>query len=147
MMDSATSLRIAARLEHLNDIRRFVQETAAALGSDAEGVADVLLAVTEAATNVIVHGYGDQAGFIEIVVDQVGDALVICLRDQATQFDPTSLPAPDLSLPLEQRPLGGLGVYIMTSVMDEVSYSALPGGGNQLTMVKRGVMQDNSRNV
>ena len=64
---------------------------------------DVLLAVDEAATNVVVHGYQGREGVIEIEVLREGDALVIRLRDEAEPFDPTSLPPPDLAVPLAEH--------------------------------------------
>ena len=137
-----SNLCIAAELESLGAIRRFVQETATAMGSGPTAVSDVLLAVDEAATNTILHGYQGQPGLIEVEVGRAGDDLVVRLRDQAAPFDPTQVPPPDLNLPLEQRPVGGMGVYLIQQLMDEVTYSTTPQGGNQLVMVKRGVLAD-----
>ena len=64
-------------------------------------------------------------------------ALAVRLRDQAPRFDPTTLPLPDPSLPLEERILGGMGVYLMRRAADEIRYRALPGGGNELTLMTR----------
>jgi serine/threonine-protein kinase RsbW len=72
-------------------------------------------------------------------VSRADDALVIHLHDQATPFDPTEVPPPDLTVPLEQRPVGGMGIYLMQQLMDEVSYRTTPQGGNWLTMRKRGM--------
>jgi serine/threonine-protein kinase RsbW len=110
-----------------------------ALGVDAATIPDVVLAVDEAATNIILHGYQGQEGIIEIEVEQEGDALVVRLRDEAVPFDPTSVPLPDLTVPLEQRAPGGLGIYLIRQVMDEVAYRITSQGGNELTLVKRGV--------
>jgi len=89
-MDTESSLRIAAELKNLSIIRRFVRETTTALGADPDAISDVVLAVDEAATNSIVHGYQGQPGIIEIKVRRMGDSLVVCLRDQATSFDPAA---------------------------------------------------------
>lgn len=110
-----------------------------ALGVDAATIPDVVLAVDEAATNIILHGYQGQEGIIEIEVVQEGDALVVRLRDETVPFDPTSVPPPDLTVPLEQRAPGGLGIYLIRQVMDEVMYRITSQGGNELTLVKRGV--------
>jgi len=132
-------LRVAAELENLGAIRRFVQEAAAALETDPAVIPDVLLAVDEAATNIIIHGYRGRSGLVELEVSRADDALVIRLHDRATPFDPTEVPPPDLTLPLEQRPVGGMGIYLMQQLMDEVTYRTTPQGGNWLTMLKRGV--------
>jgi len=136
-MKSGTSLRFSAELKNLAAIRRFVQERAEALQADPALIPDIIQAVDESASNIILHGYQGQPGTIEVEVVLVGDDLVIRLRDQAPPFDPTGVPTPDLTLPLEARPLGGLGVYLTRVLMDDVSYRAPAQGGNELTLVKR----------
>jgi serine/threonine-protein kinase RsbW len=138
-MDTSSSLRIAAELNSLAEIRRFVQETATALGIDPAVIPNLILAVDEAASNIITHGYQGQGGIIEVEVSREEDALVIRLRDEATPFDPTSVPPPDLILPLQQRPVGGLGIHLIGQAMDEMTHRIMPQGGNELTLVKRGI--------
>jgi len=138
-MDMESRLRIAAELKNLSVIRRFVQDGAAALDADPDALSDMLLAMNEAAANIIVHGYQGQPGMIEIEARRTRDSLVVCLRDQATLFDPTGVPPPDLTLPLERRPFGGMGVYLMRQLVDEVTYRVTPQGGNELTLVKERV--------
>lgn len=138
-MNSKSSLRLTAELKNLARIRRFVEKTATALGVDAAAIPDLLLAVDEAATNIIVHGYEGQEGPLEVEVEREGDALLIRLRDEAAPFDPTAIPPPDLSLPLEERPIGGMGIYLMHRCMDQVTHSCPPQGGNELILVKKGI--------
>lgn len=138
-MDRESTLHIAAELENLAVIRRFVEKSATALGADPAATSDVVLAADEAATNVMVHGYRGQPGTIEIEVSRMGDALVVCLRDRAAPFDPTTVPPPDLNRPLEERSPGGMGIYLMRHLVDEVTYHATPQEGNLLTLVKRGL--------
>ena len=138
-MNTKSSLRIAAELKNLSEIRRFIQEAASALGFDPAMTHNVPLAVDEAVTNIIVHGYQCQGGAIEIEVSREGDALVIRLRDEAAPFDPTNTPLPDLTLPLEQRSPGGLGIHLIRQIMDEMTHRVTPQGGNELTLVKRGL--------
>ncbi|MBM4466217.1 MAG: ATP-binding protein [Chloroflexi bacterium] len=111
-MKPSISLHIAAELKNLAAICLFVEEVATALGVDPAIIPDVVLAVDEAASNIIIHGYQGQGGAVEIEVGQEGDALVIRLRDEAAPFDPTTVPAPDLTVPLEQRAVGGLGIHL-----------------------------------
>lgn len=132
-----TSLRIAADLKQLAAIRRFVEEAAAAFKIDPDAILDVVQAVDESAANIIMHGYRGQPGSIEIAVRRDGNALVIQLRDQARPFDPTSVPPPDVTLPLERRPVGGLGIYLTRLLVDEMRHRATPQGGNELTLVKK----------
>lgn len=139
MMTNApfASLCIAAKLENLAAIRRFVEDTMTALGIDPATIASTILAVDEAASNIITHGYQGQPGDIEIDVRRERNALLICLRDCAPPFDPTSVPEPDLDVPLEQRAAGGLGVHLMRQTMDKVTHRVTPRGGNELLLIKR----------
>jgi serine/threonine-protein kinase RsbW len=130
-------LRIAARLESLGQIRSFVQEAALARDAGPIALRHILLAVDEASTNIIVHGYRGQDGTIEVAVAREGEKLIIRLRDTAEPFDPTTVPPPDLAVPLEERPIGGLGVQLVRQVMDDVSHRVTPEGGNELTLVRR----------
>jgi len=98
---------------------------------------DLVLAVDESATNIIMHGYRGQPGDIEVEIRRAPDAVVIYLRDRAPPFDPTRLPAPDVTLPLEQRPIGGLGVYLTRQLMDSVTHRLTSQGGNELTLIKK----------
>jgi serine/threonine-protein kinase RsbW len=136
-MSKRSSLRITADLENLTVVRRFVQETMQTLGVESDVVHEMVLAVDEAVSNIIVHGYQRRQGAIDVEIEQDGDALLVCLRDSAPPFDPTTVPSPDLTSPLERRAVGGLGVYLMRQSVDEVSHRVMPQGGNELTLVKR----------
>lgn len=131
------SLRVVAKLENLATIRRFVEKATTALDVDPATVADAVLAVDEAASNIILHGYRGQPGIIEIEVERTGNTLAIRLRDEAAPFDPTSFPTPDLTLPLEQRAVDGLGIHLIRQIMNEVTHRTTPQGGNELLLVKR----------
>ena len=139
-MNSGATLKVKAELENLVVIRRFVKERAQALLTKPTAIDDIVLAVDEAATNVMVHGYQSEAGQIEIEIQPEESSLIIRLRDQAPVFDPTYVPEPDLTLPFDQRPLGGLGVFLIRHFMDQVIYHPTPGGGNELTLIKEGVL-------
>jgi serine/threonine-protein kinase RsbW len=139
-MSNVVSLRVEADVAQLATIRAFVEQHARALGIDAFDIYDLILAVNEVATNIVVHGYRGRSGVIEIELRQLGDAIEIRLRDQAPPFDPTRVPTPDLTLPLQKRPLGGMGVHVTRELMDVVHYRETPDGGNELTLVKRAIV-------
>ena len=138
-MNRRFSLHVAAELENLAVVRRFVQEAAEVLSVEPSAIDDVVLAVDEAVTNIVTHGYRGRQGGVDIDVTQDGDSLVVRLQDNAPAFDLAAVPLPDIALPLEQRPLGGMGVYLMRQAVDEVIYRALPRG-NELTLIKRNVV-------
>jgi serine/threonine-protein kinase RsbW len=140
-MNVASTLRIPAKVKNLRAIRRFVEERATALGVAPDALYDVILAVDEATTNIMVHGYRGQPGLIEVQVEREGDSLVVRLRDRATPFDPHDVPPPDLSLPLEERPIGGMGIYMMKQLVDQVTHLVPPQGGNELSLIKKGIVK------
>jgi serine/threonine-protein kinase RsbW len=136
-MATTQPLRIAAQVENLEAIRDFVAHRADALGASQKAIDHCILASDEAATNIIVHGYKNRGGDIEIEVSREGDYIVIRLRDKAPPYDPDKVPAPNLSLPLEERPLGGLGIYLIRHYMDDLNHRLRPDGGNELTLKKK----------
>ena len=124
-----------AGLDDLAEIRRFLQNRAAELQVDPSTTYDILLAVTELVTNTMVYGYQSEPGFIEVEMYLENDSLIIHLRDHAALFNPTQIPTPDLSLPLEERAIGGVGIYLAKQVVDQLTHRELPHGGNELTLV------------
>lgn len=99
-------------------------------------VFDVQLAVEEACANVIDHAYRGQGGALQINFEALNGDVIITLHDWGHPFDPDAIVPPDTSLPLRQRPIGGLGLHLMHRLMDEVKFSFGPEG-NALRMVKR----------
>jgi serine/threonine-protein kinase RsbW len=131
-----SSLLIAAELGNLAAIRRFVLAEAESLEAGRAAIEDMIQAVDESATNVIKHGYAGQPGTIEIEVAREGDDLMVRIRDHAPHFDPTTYPSPDLTLPLERRRYGGMGIHLTRECTDAVIYRVAPDGANQLTLLK-----------
>jgi anti-sigma regulatory factor (Ser/Thr protein kinase) len=125
-----------ARLQDLAAIRAFLHSAATELGVDDSTIPDLVIAVNEAAANILRHGYPGKTGPIEIEVEREPDSIVIRLRDEAAPFDPTSVAPPDLSVPLERKRAGGLGVHLTRTGVDEMTHSALHNVGNELTLVK-----------
>jgi serine/threonine-protein kinase RsbW len=123
----------------LNDMREFLEQAVLVLGGSEDDAGDLVLAVNEAVTNVLLHGYNGRPGPVILCVEVVNDDLRVILTDAAPFFDPTRVPPPDIFLPLEDRPLGGLGVHMMRQLTDELVYRPL-ADGNELAFVKRGVL-------
>jgi serine/threonine-protein kinase RsbW len=136
-MKTSIKIQIVANLENLLKIRQFVEQIANRLEADPAATSQVVMAVNEIATNIVLHGYRDRPGRIEIEVKQSAATLIVYLRDSAPPFDPTSIAPPNLDLPLERRPLGGLGMHMVRNLVDEVTYRRLPQGGNELTLKKQ----------
>ncbi len=94
------------------------------------------LALEEVFMNVAMHGGGEQGpATVWLELERADGRLNLSLSDDGRAFDPLALPTPDLDAPLEERPVGGLGVYLVREMMDDVSYS-YQGGRNCLSMWK-----------
>lgn len=128
-------MRIPASVTELAAVREFIRRQARAAGADPVAVHDVVQAVDESVTNAIEHGYAGSPGTVEVEVDRAGRSLIVRLRDQAPPFDPTLVSTPDTTLPLEHRPLGGMGVFLTRELTDAVTYRRTRDG-NELTLVK-----------
>ena len=139
--EQAFDFLVEASLDNLQDIRSYVDRVGARLGVNESALGDLRLAVDEAVTNVILHGYGKLDGFVELHMHGEGDAVVIRIRDRARTFDPSQVSAPQLDTALRNRPLGGMGIFLIRKMMDEAEFLPLPGGGNEIRLVKRGAIQ------
>ena len=126
-----------ANFEVLDEIRDFVAETARQLGFSDKEIYSIQLAADEAASNIIEHAYaGATDGKFEVECKIEDDTLRIIMRDQGNSFDPSSVPDPKIHADLSERQIGGLGMYLMRKLMDDVTYQSSTQG-NVLTMAKR----------
>src|SRR5262245_38453693 len=106
-------------------------------GIDEAACYEVRLALEEAISNTIKYGYDDQQPHTIVVrVGFENRELILEIEDDANEFNPLEAPAPDLSLPVEQKPIGRLGIFLMRSVMDQLDYRRV-GAKNRLRMMKR----------
>jgi sigma-B regulation protein RsbU (phosphoserine phosphatase) len=85
-------------------------------------VSDLHLALEEIVSNVMMHGYGAAAGTIAVAGSVSTRRVVVEVRDRGVAFDPLQAPPPDLELPVDERPIGGLGILLARELMDEVRY-------------------------
>jgi serine/threonine-protein kinase RsbW len=137
MIPSRRRLRVPADLDRLAEVRALVREVAEAADAPVACMDDLVQAIDEAASNVIRHGYAGAPGWLDVTADVVDDRIVVTLEDAAPTFDPTGAPAPDLSVPPQQRRPGGMGIHLTRMAMDTMDHSPRPGGGNILTMARR----------
>jgi sigma-B regulation protein RsbU (phosphoserine phosphatase) len=95
------------------------------------------LSIEETVENVVQYAYKDSIGWMEVEtnLDEKGFLLTVTLKDAGKKFNPLEMPDPDVNLPLEEREIGGLGIFLCKQFMDEVEYH-YEDGCNILTMKK-----------
>lgn len=121
-------------LELLADIRNFVGEAAHTLGGSPDDAFACELACDEAAANIFNHAFENKHGKIMLTLWREDQKLVLHHHYHGRSFDPSKIPEPNLTAPLEERPVGGLGLYFMRQLMDEVNFEFDDVNGNVLTM-------------
>jgi len=136
MKQNRFEIKLESTVDNLPVIADFVDQALANFEADPATVYKIQLSIDEACTNVIKHAYEGKGGPLFLALELSGSKIIITLQDKGTPFDPTSIPAPDLSADLEERAIGGLGIYFMQKLMDSVQYSFSKTEGNKLTMIK-----------
>jgi len=132
-------LALSATMSEIPRVIDFVSEASAQAGVTPAVRFDLQLATEEACCNVIEHAYGGSGGSLHIRFKTRDGDVIITVRDHGRPFDPDAVAEPDMSIPLEDRSIGGLGLYLMRKLMDEVRFT-FSEAGNTLRMVKRGAL-------
>jgi len=133
-------LVVPGTLESLGLIREHIRAAAAEAGLDKRRAYRLELAVDEIATNIANHGYREagQTGDIVVHTGTDGDALTITLEDTAPPFDPRRLRRPEqIDLPLTDRPIGGLGIFLALENVDEFRYEFVDGHNRNILVMER----------
>lgn len=132
-----SKLVIKSRTENLSEIRDFISSAAYIAGFTKETTDNIILAVDEACTNIIKHAYQYfPAGEIILILKTDKNTFTIEITDHGKSFEPGLIPNPDLKKYLDQRRVGGLGMYLMKTLMDEVKYKTVPGKSNTVFLSK-----------
>ncbi|RKN71256.1 anti-sigma B factor RsbW [Paenibacillus ginsengarvi] len=131
------TLRVPAAAEYIDLVRLTLYGIASKQGFLYEDIEDMKVAVSEACNNAVLHAY-DVAGMMEIRFTMAGDALTIAVKDEGKSFEvsPDKQAVPSLhGKTIDQIEAGGLGLYLMQALMDEVD--VLGGIGTEVVMTKR----------
>jgi anti-sigma regulatory factor (Ser/Thr protein kinase) len=114
---------IRNKIGDLESVRDLVSRFERCCGLPAEIVFDINVVLDELLSNIINYGYADDAPHEICIRLSASDAMIeIAIEDDGKPFDPLAAPEPDLTLPLAQRPIGGLGLHFVRQLMDEVTY-------------------------
>ncbi|MBF0536668.1 MAG: ATP-binding protein [Nitrospirae bacterium] len=117
-----------AVLDSLSPIREFVIEEATGVGLDKKKTYNLALAIDEIVANIISYGYMENGleGVIDLEVQTSGNQLRVSMYDDTKPFDPfqqRDVEEETLQKPLEDRPIGGLGIFLAISGVDEINYT------------------------
>ncbi len=128
-----------AEIENLPQIAGWLEETLAGAGVSEKDQFEIGLAVDEACSNIILHGYMQRSGTIGIESCILDNELTVIISDTGMPFNPLEVTPPVLDADVDHRKIGGLGVHLIRSVTDALFYE-YRDGKNILTLVKvRGV--------
>ena len=131
-------LTVQATVENMDIVIGFVNQQLSALNCSPGIRHQIDAAVDEIFGNIARYAYPSEAGHCTVSVEtgQAPPWVAIRFTDQGIPYDPLSTRAPDITLPPEKRPIGGLGVFMVRKIMDEVKYE-FTGGKNTLIIRKR----------
>ncbi|MBO7069878.1 MAG: ATP-binding protein, partial [Bacteroidales bacterium] len=133
----ARHLILHNNIQQIPQLAEFVETIAGEKNLDQAMAMSLNLALEEAVTNVILYAYPDGIdGLVDIEAYIREDCLEFILSDSGKPFDPTAAPEADVTLGVDERSIGGLGIYLVRNIMDSVSYR-YENGKNILTMIKK----------
>lgn len=132
------TITLQAKMENLNSVISMIEGELAANGCPLEEQTQISVACEEIFVNIACYGYTPGEGDAVVSVDISGNSpkkCVIVFDDSGNQFNPLEKPDPDVTLAAVERPIGGLGIYMVKNTMDNVSYEYI-NGHNILTIIK-----------
>ena len=130
-------LSLEATLENLDRVLAFVDAQLEELDCPPRAQMQIDVAVEEIYVNIAHYAYNPETGWAKIVVEVTEEPLSVAImfEDQGTPYNPLEKPDPDITLSAEERPVGGLGIYMVKKSMDDVLYE-YRDGRNILTLKK-----------
>ena len=133
-----TNRTFSAKLEALSDILGFVDEMLEKYECPMKIQTAVCVAIEEIFVNVARYAYENGSGEVELAIDfdEQSRAITFRMADSGIPFNPLNKLDPDITLPAEEREIGGLGIFITKKTMDSIEY-AYENGKNILTMIKK----------
>ena len=130
------TLALKNNIDEINRLHTFIEEVGEAFELPMKVVLNLNLVLEEAVTNVIMYAYPqEQNEHIYLTAKKQDDRLVFVLTDSGKAFDPTQAPDADISLSADERQIGGLGIFLIRKIMNEVKYERIDDK-NVLTLEK-----------
>ena len=131
------SIILANDISELGKLTAFIDEVGEAFSLAPDVVFNLNLVIEEAVVNVINYAYPkEEHQYIYLSAQLHDDSIVLVLTDTGKEFDPTLAPEADITLSAEEREIGGLGIFLIRQIMNEVRYERIDGK-NVLTLEKK----------
>ena len=131
-------LLVKSRTENLTTVRDFISSVVEEVNAPKDIAGNIVLAVDEACTNIIKHAYKFfPDGDITIKLKYSEKKITVEITDHGSPFCRDTVPTPDLKKYFEEKRVGGLGMYLMKSLMDDVHYKSVSGKYNQVVLTKK----------
>jgi len=130
------SMEVSADRHGLSLAASFIEKTLSTWSVPGEIRNRICVAADECITNVVLYAYSEETGNIRVSLGKNAGAIWATITDWGIPFDPTLHPPPDTTAPLEEREIGGLGIFLARKMTDQVSYSRV-GDANELTIAVR----------
>ncbi len=128
-------IKLAAKIENLEHLIKFVSDCANKQGIDRKRIIEIEISTEEALVNIFNYAYQNVDGDVAIICkSDEKDEFVIEIEDSGVPFNLLSLKEPDTTLDISERSIGGLGIFLMKKLMDDVQYKR-EEDRNVLTMV------------
>ncbi len=129
-------IEVAGTADSLESIRDFVRRYAVQWGFSEEQAGLIALATDEACSNIIRHTYkNDCSKNVSLAIQVKNGQFNILIADSGAEFNPLSVPSPDMEQYFKMFRSGGLGIYIMRKVMDAISYTAASASTMRNTLI------------
>ena len=137
MSDISRNIVLKNDIQQITLLEEFIETLASEIAIPDGILMEINLALEEAVTNVILYAYPkDSVGYVDVCAQSNGAILSLTLSDSGQEFDPTQAPEADITLDAMDRPIGGLGIHLVRTIMDTVAYRR-ENGKNILTMTKK----------
>ena len=135
-MDNIREITIEAKLEKVEEVLKFVNTELESRGVPFDVLQRIDLALEEIVVNICSYAYPEGQGIAIVAVSFPKENVIqLDIKDRGIPYDPLKKPDPDISIPLKQSKIGGLGIYMTKKSMDEIAYE-YEDGYNHMTLIK-----------
>lgn len=121
-------IAIKNEISEISRLAEFIEQIGEQLELNPSLVMNLNIVLEEAVSNIILYAYPQKMDeLITIMVEKTDNMLIFTITDKGVEFDPTVVPEADITLSAQERPIGGLGIYLIKKIMNEVEYQRIDG--------------------